>query len=434
MSSRPWSSWVWLQIILYALCDTGALVWPRENLVQRHHQGPSLLYLLGGIGLGWWASTIAPDVLSVLRFGTVGAVQLPTRHALLACGGVALITGVWGMLAAPTSRFHTVGLGVTALSLVCSLLVWASMGQRLEVLGLLAQSLRLATPIALGALAGLLCERCGVVNIGIEGMMLTAACLGFIAALYTSNTWLGLAMAILVGCVMAAVHAILAIHGSVDQIISSTVLNIFAVGITGFLRRAVLLQNPRGAPAVFPTWPIPLVSDIPVLGQIFFRHQPLVYTAWLLVLLVHVLLFYTTWGLRTRAVGEYPRAADTLGVHVYTVRYGNVIASGILAGLAGAWFSLETVGTFDDMMTGGKGFIALAAMIFGKWKPFGAFCGALLFGFVDALQIKLQIVGINVPYQFLSMAPYVVTMVVLAGFIGRAVPPAALGQPYERDG
>ena len=273
-----------------------------------------------------------------------------------------------------------------------------------------------------------------MVNIGIEGMMLIAACLGFIVALYTSNNWIGLAMAILVGCVMAAVHAILAIHGSVDQIISSTVLNIFAVGITGFLRRAVLLQNPRGAPAVFPTWPIPFVSDIPVLGQIFFRHQPLVYTTWLLVLVIHVLLFSTTWGLRTRAVGEYPRAADTLGVPVYTIRYGNVIASGILAGLAGAWFSLETVGAFDDMMTGGKGFIALAAMIFGKWKPFGAFGGALLFGFVDALQIKLQIVGINVPYQFLSIAPYVVTMVVLAGFIGRAVPPAALGQPYERDG
>jgi simple sugar transport system permease protein len=149
---------------------------------------------------------------------------------------------------------------------------------------------------------------------------------------------------------------------------------------------------------------------------------------------MHVLLFYTTWGLRTRAVGEYPRAADTLGVDVYTVRYVNVIASGILAGLAGAWFSLETVGAFDDMMTGGKGFIALAAMIFGKWKPCGALGGALLFGFVDALQIKLQIVGVNVPYQFLSMTPYIVTMIVLAGFIGRAVPPAAVGQPYERAG
>jgi general nucleoside transport system permease protein len=402
--------------------------------MQRHQYGLSWLYLLGGMALGCWAYTIAPDMLSVLRFGTVGAVQFPTRYALLACAGIGLMTGAWSMVVAPASRLHPVSLGLNAGGLVCSILVWASMGQRLEVLGLLAQSLRLATPIALGALAGLLCERCGVINIGIEGMMLTAACLGFIVALYTSNTWIGLGMAVLVGCVMAAGHAILAIHGSVDQIISSTVLNIFAVGITGFLRRAVLLQNPRSAPAVFSAWPIPFVSDIPVLGQIFFRHQPLVYTTWLLVGLVHVLLFYTTWGLRTRAVGEYPRAADTLGVDVYTVRYGNVIASGILAGLAGAWFSLETVGTFDDMMTGGKGFIALAAMIFGKWRPCGAFGGALLFGFVDALQIKLQIVGVNVPYQFLGMTPYIVTMVVLAGFIGRAVPPAAVGQPYEREG
>src|SRR4030095_10258853 len=150
MSSRPWLSWAWRQIILSAPCDTGALVWPRENLVQRRHQGLSLLYLLGGIGLGWWASTITPDVLSVLRFGTVGAIQLPTRHVLLACSGVALITGVWGMIAAPTSRLHTMGLSINALGLVCSILVWASMGQRLEVLGLLAQSLRLATPLIPG--------------------------------------------------------------------------------------------------------------------------------------------------------------------------------------------------------------------------------------------------------------------------------------------
>jgi len=401
--------------------------------VQRHHTGLGLVYLLCAMGLGWWAFTIAPDVLSVLRFGTVGALQLPTRHTLLVCSVVALSTSVWGVVSNPASRLHTVSLGVNVLGLVCGILVWASTGQRLEVLGLLAQSFRLATPIALGALAGLLCERCGVVNIGIEGMMLTAACLGFTVALYTANTWIGLLMAVLVGGVMAAVHAVLAIHGRVDQIISSTVLNIFAVGITGFLRRAVLLQNLRGAPAVLPIWHIPLVGDIPVLGQIFFRHQPLVYMTWLLVLVVHVLLFYTTWGLRTRAVGEYPRAADTLGVPVFTIRYGNVIASGILAGLGGAWFSLETVGGFDDMMTGGKGFIALAAMIFGKWQPCGAFAGALVFGFVDALQIKLQIVGVKVPYQFLSMAPYVVTMVVLAGLIGRAVPPAAVGLPYERN-
>jgi simple sugar transport system permease protein len=307
------------------------------------------------------------------------------------------------------------------------------MGRQIEVLGLLAQSLRLATPIALGALAGLLCERCGVVNIGIEGMMLTAACLGFTAALYLHHAWVGVLAAILVAGILAALHAVLAIHGRVNQIISSTVLNIFAVGITGFIRRAVLLQNPRGAPAVLPTWQIPLAADLPVLGPIFFRHQPIVYATWFLVLAVHIGLFYTPWGLRTRAVGEHPRAADTLGVNVLTMRYVNVVASGMLAGLGGAWFSLETVGTFDDMMTGGKGFIALAAMIFGQWKPFGAFGGALLFGFVDALQIKLQIAGVKVPYQFLSMLPYIVTMIVLAGLIGRTAPPAAIGVPYERN-
>src|SRR5262245_45939535 len=206
MSSRRWSSWVWPPTTSCAPCNAGASAWRRESLMPRHQHGLSRLYLLGGLGLGVWAYTIAPDILSMLRFGTVGAVQFPTRYALLACSGVGLITGVWSMVVTPASRLHTVSLGLNACGLVCSILIWASMGQRLEVLGLLAQSFRLATPIALGALAGLLCERCGVVNIGIEGMMLTAACLGFIAALYTANIWLGVVAALLVGCVMAAGH------------------------------------------------------------------------------------------------------------------------------------------------------------------------------------------------------------------------------------
>jgi simple sugar transport system permease protein len=307
------------------------------------------------------------------------------------------------------------------------------MDRRLEVVGILTQSVRLATPIALGAMAGLLCERCGVVNIALEGLMLSAACIGFIAALYTQHIWLGLLAAIVIGGLLAAVHAALAIHGRVDQIISGTAINMLALGGTGFLRRVLLLNNPHEAPGVFPIWPIPLLSDLPVLGQFLFRHQPMVYTMLLLVTVLHVLLFATPWGLRTRAVGEHPRAADTLGVDVFTIRYVNVIASGMIAGLGGAWFSLETVGAFEDLMTGGKGFIALAAMIFGKWTPFGALGGALLFGFADALQIKLQIAGVNVPYQFLGMTPYLVTMLVLAGLIGRAHPPAADGVPYTRN-
>lgn len=401
--------------------------------MQHHHLALGIGYGLYSAGLAWWGLSIAPEAVSVLRLSTFGMVHFPTRHTLLLCSAVALMSGAWCLIATPAARLRAVSLWLNAGALVCSVLAWASTHQRLEVLGLLAQSLRLATPIALGALAGLLCERSGIINIGIEGLMLVAACLGFLAALYTANTWLGVGAALLAGGLLAAGHAVLAIHGQVDQIISSTVLNIFALGITGFLRRAVLLQHPYSAPALLPLWPLPLLSDIPGLGQIFFRHQPLVYATWCLVGVVHVGLFYTPWGLRTRAVGEHPGAAEAVGVSVYRIRYRNVIASGCLAALGGAWFSLETVGTFEDMMTGGKGFIALAAMIFGKWQPVGAFGGALLFGFVDALQIKLQITGVAVPYQFLSMAPYVVTMIVLAGWIGRAVPPAALGQPYERN-
>lgn len=399
--------------------------------MQPRQPRQGVMTLLVGLGLAAAALSLAPGAVSTLRFGALSTVTLPTRVTLLAWSLFILGMGLW-RLRVPASRWHGVRLGLTGLALLASVLVWASLGQRLEVLGLLAQSLRLATPVTLGALAGLVCERCGVINIGLEGLMLSAACLGFIAALYTTQPWLGVMMAALVGGVLAAGHAVLVIHGRVDQMISGTVLNILAVGLTGFLRRAVLLHNPRSTPAVLPSWPLPWLSDLPVLGPILFRHQPLVYASWVLVGLVHLGLWYTTWGLRTRAVGEHPRAAETVGVSVYALRYGNVLASGLLAGLAGAWFSLETVGGFDDMMTGGKGFIALAAMIFGAWRPVGAFGGALAFGFVDALQIKVQIIGVPIPYQWLSMAPYVVTMVLLAGVVRRAVPPAAVGVPYTR--
>jgi len=329
-------------------------------------------------------------------------------------------------------RVQSISLAINAFEIILIILVWASMGRSIDVVGMSAQSLRLATPIALGALAGVLCERAGVVNIAIEGMMLMAACIGFTAALYAQNIWLGVLAGVLSGAVMAALHALLSIKFMVDQIISGTVINILAVGITGFIRRAFLLSNPFGAPAVLPIWKVPFLSDIPIIGQILFTNQPVVYSMLILVVVVHVLLFYTRWGLRTRAVGEHPRAADTLGVNVFKIRYTNVIVAGLIAGLGGVWFSLETVGSFQDIMTGGKGFIALAALIFGKWTPFGALGGALLFGFADALQIKLQISDVNVPYQFLGMLPYVVTMIVLAGLIGRSVAPAADGKPYEK--
>ena len=223
----------------------------------------------------------------------------------------------------------------------------------------------------------------------------------------------------------------MSIRFKTDQIISGTAINILAVGTSGFLRRAYLV-NAYSVGQTLPIIRIPLLADIPVLGTLFFRSQPIVYTMMILVPLLYIVLFHTPWGLRTRAVGEHPRAADTVGINVFKMRYVNVIVGGCIAGLAGAWFSLETVGSFEDMMTGGKGFIALAAMIFGNWNPIGAFLGALLFGFADALQIKLQILNVPLPYQFLGMAPYVATMIAVGGVIGRTTPPAAVGKAYEK--
>jgi simple sugar transport system permease protein len=304
-------------------------------------------------------------------------------------------------------------------------------GASIDLVGMVASSLRMCTPIALGAMAGILCERAGVVNIAIEGMMLAAAAFGFGANLFFENIWVGLVVAVLVGGLMATLHAVMSIRFKTDQIISGTAINILAVGASGFLRRAYLVKA-YFVGQTLPIIRIPVLSQVPVLGAIFFKSQPIVYMMLIMLGVMYIVLFHTPWGLRTRAVGEHPLAADTVGINVFRTRYINVIVAGCIAGLAGAWFSLETVGSFEDLMTGGKGFIALAAMIFGNWNPIGAFLGALLFGFADALQIKLQILNVPLPYQFLGMAPYIVTMIVLAGFIGRTTPPAAEGQPYEK--
>lgn len=393
------------------------------------------IYFLIGTFILWRAFKTPPEVMSTFRFFTLGAISFGSLPAFLACGTISLLCGILSVLPADgKARWNVILFWITAASVVAAILVWAGMGRRIDLIGLATQSLRLATPIAIGAFAGILSERSGIVNIGIEGMMLAAACTGFTAALYAQNIWIGLMAAMAGGALMAALHALLSIRFLVDQIVSGVAVNILAVGITGFMNRAFLRGSLLEAPPVFPVWHIPVLSEIPIAGKILFSHQPMVYAMLVFTVVLHVALFHTRWGLRTRTVGEHPKAADTLGVDVYGLRYANVVAGGIVAGFGGAWFSLETVGSFDDLMTGGKGFIALAAMIFGKWNPAGALCGALLFGFADALQIKLQIVGVNVPYQFLGMAPYAVTMIVLAGVVGKAVAPAADGIPYDRDG
>ncbi|MDQ6692650.1 MAG: ABC transporter permease, partial [Candidatus Dormibacteraeota bacterium] len=216
------------------------------------------------------------------------------------------------------------------------------------------------------------------------------------------------------------------------QIVSGTVINILAVGITGVFYRNYIQTAATRGPGTLPHWNLPLLSEIPFVGPILFQNQLVTYSMLLLIPVVHLVLFNTVWGLRTRACGEHPKAAETAGISVFKVRYVNVIASGALAGLGGAYFSLQQIGNFLPNMTGGRGFIALAAMIFGKWTPIGAFGASLLFAGSDALGQRLQISGVALPYQFLGMLPYILTIVVVAGAMGRAIAPAAVGRPYRK--
>ena len=301
------------------------------------------------------------------------------------------------------------------------------------IVGLFALTLVKATPLTLGALSGIFCERSGVINIAIEGMMLTAAFTGFAAAYHSGSHLVGLLVALLTGGLLALLHAVLSIRFRMNQIISGTVINLMAVGLTGYLNGVLFTARTVPGIRTMPIIEIPLLSRIPYLGTIFFRHQPLVFVTAILVAAVHVALFHTPWGLRTRAVGEHPRAADTLGIPVHRMRYMNVTVGGMMAGLAGAFLTLQAVGTFEKLMSNGRGFIALAAMIFGKWTPFGAWGAALLFGFAEALGVRLQIEDIGIPYQFLGMLPYLLTIIVLAGVVGRATPPASLGESYESE-
>ena len=330
---------------------------------------------------------------------------------------------------------------VIPLVLVLALALSAS--RETNVMQLLVESLRLGTPIALGAMAGLWCERSGVVNIGIEGMMLTSACTGFLAyavagdANTTWALWFGILVAVLTGGLLALLHATLSVSFRVDQIISGVVINLLALGLTGFLRSEVLVDT--GISSGVPTGNIalPLLSDIPIVGDQLFTNKPIFFAMLIIVATTAWVLFHSAFGLRVRAVGEHPHAAETLGIDPIRLRYKAVVIGGCIAGLGGAWFSMESQGGFQDNMTNGAGFIALAALIFGKWRPATAFAGAMLFGFTRALGSRLQILDVtigdfSIPSEFLQSLPYVVTIIVVAGAIGRALAPAADGVPYER--
>ncbi len=298
--------------------------------------------------------------------------------------------------------------------------------------GLFAAALRMATPIVYASLGGIFSERVGVINIGLEGMMLMSAFTGVTVTYYTGNPWLGVLAAMAVGGLMGFFHAVLTVKFVGNQIVSGTGINLFATGFTAYMSQVI--WGSRGASesvAGLKPVSIPILKDLPVVGPILGTHTPLVYVMLAVTGLSYVVLFRTPLGLRIRAVGEHPTAAETAGVDVYRVKYLCVTLSGVLAGLGGAFMSLGHLNLFTYGMTGGRGFIAMAAMIFGKWMPYGAFGASLLFGLADALQMRLQALGL-LPPQIILTIPYLLTVAVLAGVVGKARAPSDY-KPYERE-
>lgn len=309
---------------------------------------------------------------------------------------------------------------LVVLAMYLGYLIWDF--RAVAVLGFMV---RYSTPLALAAMCAILGERSGVINIGIEGQMLLGAFAGFFGAA-AFGLVAGSVLAVLVGAVLGLFLALCAVTWRIDQIIAGTVLNIMAAGVTSFFYR-----QGQTLDATMPTWKVPLLGDLPLLGRVFFQSQPLTYLTFLIIAVLQVALFRTAWGLRTRAVGEHPSAADTVGVGVARYRYANVALGGALAGLAGALLSIEATGSFERGMTAGRGFLALAIMIMGRWRPLLAWTAALFFGLLNGLVNQLNFDQvIDIPPQFTAMLPYAVTIAVLAVFAGRVRPPAASGQPY----
>jgi simple sugar transport system permease protein len=301
------------------------------------------------------------------------------------------------------------------------------------LIALLSAALRMSIPILFAALGGMYSERSGVVNIGLEGFMLIGALAGVVGSYYTGSQWMGVLVAVLSGIILAGLFAYITISIKIDQIVSGIAINLLSVGLTSFLFRALfgITTVPIRVKA-FETIKVPYLSEIPIIGEIFFNQTALVYIALALVPITSFLLFKTMWGLSIRTVGEHPMAADTAGIDVIGIRYACVFISGALAALGGCFLSLGQFNMFVDNMVAGRGFIAVAAIIFGKWSPKGILVASLIFGIADALQIRLQATGLNIPYQLLLMLPYVITVIAVTGIVGNTAPPKALGKSYSK--
>ena len=346
-----------------------------------------------------------------------------------------LITGLaflWVIQKKPVPLWWSLVFGFIAIT---ALLGWLAAGDRVPVAFLLANAIVLAIPIMFGGMAGVMSERVGVVNIAIEGQLLTGAFVAAVVSTLTGNLYVGMIAAMIAAALVSMVLAVFAVRYLVDQIIVGVVLNVLVIGVTNFLYSQWLTQDASStnAPGTFPVMSIPVLSDIPILGPVLFENRLTVFLAFLAVPLLWYVLFRTSWGLRARAVGEYPMAADTMGVDVAATRFWWVVVGGALAGLGGAALTIGNVGAFGKEMTQGQGFIALAVVILGRWHPFYMSAAALLFGFSIILRVWANQVSPGIPTDFIIMVPYLVTIIAVVGFVGRVRPPASSGKPYVKE-
>lgn len=404
---------------------------------------PILLGVFALISLLVFVFQVAPDVTTSVDLNsrsvdlTLPQIEVPTfiTNLILTLGMFGIAAFAF-MRAKRRERVPMWSIAIYATLWVFALILWTGAGNDVPLTWLFTGSLVLATPIVFGSLAGIVSERAGVVNLAIEGQLLSGA---FAAALVASLTdsWIaGVLAAAAAGVLVSCVLALFAITYWVEQVVVGVVINMIVIGLTNYLYSALLATDPAkfNDPARYPSINIPGLSQIPVLGPLLFQHTVLGYVMLLLVPLMGYLLFKSRWGLRTRAVGEHPKAADTVGINVNATRWRNVLLSGVIAGVGGSFYTIGSVGAFSSQITSGQGYIALAAVIFGGWHPIYSALAALLFGFASNFQTFASQAGSQMPSELLAMVPYVVTVLAVIGFVGKSKAPAADGVPYIQSG